>query len=40
MFTWIIFIYDYVFFNSINARYIISYNDAIDSHWLSGLMMS
>ena len=40
MFTWIIFIYDYVFFNSINARHIIPYNDAIDCHWLSGLMTS
>ena len=34
MFTWIILIYDCVFFNFINARYIIPYNDAIDSHWV------
>ena len=40
MFTWIIFVYDYVFFDSINATYIASYYGAIDSDWLSGLMMS
>ena len=40
MFTWIILINDCVFFNSINARYIIPYNDAIDSDWVSKLMWS
>ena len=32
IFTWIIFIYDFVFFNSINTRYIRPYNNAIDIH--------